>query len=68
MPWAKRNLKPGPMFGPRDLPKFGALLNSGALLRCASSSPNGLYVSWGSLDTKVTDLDEATGAILAMEN
>eukprot|EP00969_Alexandrium_andersonii_P119383 5278168-Alexandrium_andersonii.AAC.1 len=49
------------MFGPRDLPEFGALLNSGALLHSSSSSPNDLRASWGSLDSKTMDIDEAMG-------
>eukprot|EP00969_Alexandrium_andersonii_P036501 1599981-Alexandrium_andersonii.AAC.1 len=58
----------GPKFGPRDLPRFGALVNSGAILLNASCQTSDLQAGWASLGAKNVEVDEAMGAVLTMEN
>eukprot|EP00969_Alexandrium_andersonii_P136839 6054402-Alexandrium_andersonii.AAC.1 len=50
--WAKHNLLQEPKFSPRDLPRFGALVNPWALLLNAGCNSPGLQIGWGAMGAK----------------
>eukprot|EP00969_Alexandrium_andersonii_P355447 15444427-Alexandrium_andersonii.AAC.1 len=57
-----------PKFEPRDLPRFGVLMDSGALLLNSGCNPGDLQTGWSAMETKNVDVKEAMDIILTMEN
>eukprot|EP00969_Alexandrium_andersonii_P179236 7923963-Alexandrium_andersonii.AAC.1 len=66
--WARHNLVAEPRFGPRDLPAFGMIMNSAALLYNADCVFIDLQQSWPCMQAKINAIDDAIDAILTMEN
>eukprot|EP00969_Alexandrium_andersonii_P160966 7113654-Alexandrium_andersonii.AAC.1 len=56
--WAARNLKPTPLFGPRDLPKFGGFILGAWLLRNCDIVRK-VQQRRSDLETQLMDTDDA---------